>query len=113
MSAGMNAALEPVKVALRAAIVLVVVGFILDVPGRLGVGLFTEQMLVTVLGLALALTFLTFPFGARETGEEAVAKAVLTREQVSAGWIDIALAIVSLAACFYVAIRYPELISEQ
>ncbi len=104
--------LEPVKVALRAAIVLVVVGFILDVPGRLGIGLFTEQMLVTVLGLALALTFLTFPFGARETGEEAVAKAMLTREQASAGWIDIALAIVSLAACFYVAIRYPELIKE-
>ena len=108
----MNAVLEPVKVALRAAIVLVVVAFILDLHGRLGFGLFTEQMLVTVLGLSLALTFLTFPFGARETGEEAVAKAVLTREQVDAGWIDIALAIISLAACLYVAVRYPELIKE-
>jgi TRAP-type uncharacterized transport system fused permease subunit len=108
----MNAALEHVKVALRAAIVLAVVAYILDVHGRLGIGLFTEQMLVTVLGLSLALTFLTFPLGAGATGEEAVAKAVLEKEQVAAGWIDIALAVISLAACLYVAIRYPELIKD-
>jgi len=71
----MNAAIEHVKVALRAGIVLAVVAYILDVHGRLGIGLFTEQMLVTVLGLSLALTFLTFPLGWGETGEEAVAKA--------------------------------------
>jgi len=108
----MNAAIEHVKVALRAGIVLAVVAYILDVHGRLGIGLFTEQMLVTVLGLSLALTFLTFPLGAGATGEEAVAKAVLEKEQVAAGWIDIALAVISLAACLYVAIRYPELIKE-
>ena len=108
----MNTALEHVKVALRAGIVLAVVAYILDIHGRLGIGLFTEQMLITVLGLSLALTFLTFPLGAGETGEEAVAKAVLEKQQATAGWIDITLAIVSLAACFYVAIRYPELIKE-
>ena len=108
----MNAAIERVKVALRAGIVLAVVAYILDIHGRLGIGLFTEQMLVTVLGLSLALTFLTFPLGWGETGEEAVAKAVLEKQQATAGWIDITLAIVSLAACLYVAIRYPELIKE-
>jgi TRAP transporter 4TM/12TM fusion protein len=108
----MNAAIEHVKVALRAGIVLAVVAYILDIHGRLGIGLFTEQMLITVLGLSLALTFLTFPLGSGETGEEAVAKAVLEKQQATAGWIDITLAIVSLAACLYVAIRYPELIKE-
>ena len=108
----MDAVLEHEKVVLRAAIVLAVVAYILDIHGRLGIGLFTEQMLVTVLGLSLALTFLTFPLGSGEIGEEAVAKAVLEKEQVTAGWIDITLAVVSLAACLYVAIRYPELIKE-
>ena len=42
---------------------LAVVAYILDIHGRLGIGLFTEQMLITVLGLSLALTFLTFPLG--------------------------------------------------
>jgi TRAP transporter 4TM/12TM fusion protein len=107
-----NAIIEHVKVGLRASIVLVVVAYILDIHGRLGIGLFTEQMLVTVLGLSLALTFLTFPFAARETGEEAVARAALEKEYVQAGWIDIVLATLSLAACLYVAIRYPELIKE-
>ena len=108
----MNAAIEQIKVALRAGIVLAVVAYILDIHGRLGIGLFTEQMLITVLGLSLALTFLTFPLGWGETGEEAVAKAVLEKQQATPGWIDITLAIVSLAACLYVAVRYPELIKE-
>ncbi len=104
---------ETVKTILRTAIVLVIVAWIVDVPGRLQLGLFTEQMLVTVLGLALALSFLTFPFGAKETGEEAVAKAALTKKQDgSVGAIDWVLAIASLAACFFVAVRYPELIRE-
>ena len=55
---------------------------------------------------------MTFPLSTGETGEEAVAKAVLERQQATAGWIDITLAIVSLLACLYVAIRYPELIKE-
>ncbi len=50
-----------IMVALRAAIILIVVGWILNIPGQLQIGLFTEQMLVAVLGLSLALTFLTFP----------------------------------------------------
>ena len=110
---GWTRALEHVKVALRAGIVLAVVAYILDIHGRLGIGLFTEQMLVTVLGLSLALTFLTFPLGCgrdRRGGGRQGGAAKSSRRRP--GWIDITLAIVSLAACFYVAIRYPELIKE-
>ncbi len=104
--------LNPIMVAMRAAIVLIVVAWILNIPGRLQIGLFTEQMLAAVLGLALALTFLTFPLHMKETGEEAVALRALSGSKETAGPIDIVLATLSLACCFYVAIRYPELIRE-
>ncbi len=104
--------LNPIMVAMRAAIVLIVVAWILNIPGRLQIGLFTEQMLAAVLGLALALTFLTFPLHMKETGEEAVALRTLSGSKETAGPIDIVLATLSLACCFYVAIRYPELIRE-
>ena len=54
-----------VMTVMQAAIVLIVVGWILNIPGQLQIGLFTEQMLAAVLGLSLALTFLTFPLGMR------------------------------------------------
>jgi TRAP transporter 4TM/12TM fusion protein len=104
--------LNPVMVTLRAAIVIAVVGWILDIPGRLNIALFTEQMLVVVLGLSIALTFLTFPLSAGEFGEEAVVKKFLAVDHNTAGLIDVVLAIASLVACFYVAVRYPELIKE-
>src|SRR3954451_12512050 len=97
---------------MRAAIILIVVGWILNVPGQLQIGLFTEEMLAAVLGLSLALTFLTFPLTSGETGEEAVALKVLTGVKDVAGPIDIVLSVLSLLTCFYVAIRYPELIRE-
>jgi TRAP transporter 4TM/12TM fusion protein len=104
--------LKPVMAVLQAAIVLIVVGWIFNVPGRFQIGLFTEQMLAAVLGLSLALTFLMFPLSMRETGEEAVAQRALSGEQAVAGPVDWVLAALSLACCFYVAIRYPELIRE-
>src|SRR5689334_8984365 len=97
---------------LRAAVVVLVVGWILDIPSRLQIGLFTEQILVAVLGASLALTFLTFPLGFGETGEEAVAARVLEKKATTAGWIDLILAAAALASCSYVAIRYPDLIVE-
>ncbi|MGH6771745.1 MAG: TRAP transporter permease, partial [Xanthobacteraceae bacterium] len=97
---------------LRAAIIVIVVGWILNIPGRMQIGLFTEQMLAAVLGLSLALTFLQFPLQMKTTGEEAIALKALTGEQDVAGPIDWVLAALSLACCFYVAIRYPELIRE-
>ena len=90
---------HPVMLALRAAIVLTVVAWVLNIHGRLQIALYTEQMLVAVLGLALALTFLTFPFGARESGEEAVGQggAACGARGAQAALLDWMLAALSLA----------------
>ena len=48
-----------VVLALQAALVLTGVGWVLDLPRAwFGLGLYTEQFLVTVLGFGLALAFL-------------------------------------------------------
>jgi len=97
---------------MRAAIVALVVFWVFNVPGRLQIPLFAEQLLSAVLGLALALCFLTFPFVSKTTGEEAIVAKAIKGEQNKIGWIDIILALLSLGCCFYVAIRYPSLIIE-
>jgi TRAP-type uncharacterized transport system fused permease subunit len=97
--------LNAIMYVLRAAVVICVVGWIVDIPGRLQIGLFTEQVLVAVLGLSLALTFLTFPLSYGETGEEAVAQRALEKKTVPVGWIDVVLAAAALISCFYVAVR--------
>jgi TRAP transporter 4TM/12TM fusion protein len=104
-----HAVVSKVMVVLRAAIVILVFGWILNIPGQLQIGLFTEQMLVAVLGLSLALTFLTFPLSSGEVGEEAVVRKVLSRQRYEVGWLDVLLSVAALASCFYIAIRYPEL----
>src|SRR6185437_2360803 len=104
--------LNPILTVLKAGVVLLVVGWILDVPGRLQIGLYTEQILVAVLGLSLAITFLTFPLGMGQTGEEAVASKALEQETAPVGIIDVILAAAALISCFYVAVRYPQLIVE-
>ena len=101
--------LHMLMTALRAAIVLIVVAWIANIPGRLQIPLFTEQMLVAVLGLSLALTFLSVPLSWKDSGEEAIAKSLIAREPTL---IDYGLAALALASCFYVAVRYPELIRE-
>lgn len=104
--------LHVLMTALRAAIVLIVVAWIANIPGRLQIPLFTEQMLVAVLGLSLALTFLSVPLSWKDSGEEAIAKSLIVRERKPPTLIDYALAALALASCFYVAVRYPELIRE-
>src|SRR5262245_44877316 len=97
---------------MRVSIVALVVIWVLNIPGRLQIPLFTEQLLAAVLGLALALCFLTFPFVSKSTGEEAVVAKAIGSEQNKIGWIDIIPSLLSLGCCFYVAIRYPSLIIE-
>jgi TRAP transporter 4TM/12TM fusion protein len=104
--------LNAIMTVLKAAIVVIVVAWIVNIPGRLQIPLFTEQMLVAVLGLSLALTFLLFPLNARRTGEEAIVAKVLEEDEAQVGAVDLVLAALSLLACFYVAIRYPSLIIE-
>ena len=83
-----------------------VVGWVLDVPSQLQINLFTEQMLAAVLGLSLALTFLTFPLSMKTSGEEAIALKALTGEQSVAGPIDLILAALSLVAQWWQARRH-------
>jgi TRAP transporter 4TM/12TM fusion protein len=79
---------ERAVLVLQAALVLTVVGWVLDLPRSwFGLGLYTEQFLVAVLGFALALAFL--PRGAR--------------------WWDAGASALGLAVCLYVAWRYPAL----
>ena len=67
-----------------------VVGWVLDLHRAAGLELYTEQFLVTVLGLAIALCF-----------------AVTGRR-----WWDLPTGIGGLAICLYVAWRYPTLVNE-
>ncbi len=69
--------------------------FALDVPRSFGLGLYTEQYLSAVLGLALGMVFLIAPRF----------KGILF-------WLDPLLAAVGLAATGYLAISYPSLVNE-
>ncbi|HEX9218768.1 MAG TPA: TRAP transporter large permease subunit, partial [Gemmatimonadales bacterium] len=85
--------------ALQTLLVVAVVGWVLDLPrGWFGVALYTEQFLVTVIGFALALAYLTVPANPRFAGRTP--------------WWDVAAAALGLALCLYTAWRYPALSNE-
>ncbi len=76
--------------ALQALLVLCVTGWVLDLQrSLLGLNLYTEQLLLAVLGLALAICFL------------------VTRKRPA--WWDLAAAFGGLALCLYLAWAYPVL----
>ena len=78
--------------ALQAALLICVVGWVLDVPRRLlGVALYTEQLLAVCLGLSLALAFIA---GRRPR------------------WFDWAGAVLSIGICLYITVRYEPLTYE-
>ncbi|MDW8398824.1 MAG: TRAP transporter fused permease subunit [Acetobacteraceae bacterium] len=87
--------LERVRLGAQALLMLLVVAFAANLPRTLALPLFTEQFLMAALGLVLLLVFLCFP---------------LRGERPSA--FDIACGTASLAACWYVAARYPSLVTE-
>ena len=77
----------------QAAMLLCVVGWVLDLPRRLlGVSLYTEQLLTVCLGLSLAIAFINAKFPHR-----------------AIGWL---LALASLAICAYITVRYEALTYE-
>ena len=82
--------------ALQAVLTVLVVGWVLDVPAKLGIALYTEQFLVTIIGLAIALAFL----GARGPAGKA-----------RVPWWDVLAAAAGLAICLYIAWRYPVLVN--
>ncbi|MFN6953395.1 MAG: TRAP transporter permease [Acetobacteraceae bacterium] len=87
--------LDRVRLGAQALLIALVVAFAANVPRMLALPLFTEQFLMAALGLVLLLVFLSFP---------------LRGERPSA--FDTACGAASLAACWYVAARYPSLVTE-
>lgn len=78
---------------LQALLVASVVAWVLDLPRQIfGVAFYTEQFLTMVLGLALGLAYLS--------GDR--------RPQ----WWEWAAAVLALALCGYIAVRYPDLSNE-
>jgi TRAP transporter 4TM/12TM fusion protein len=82
--------------ALQALLVVCVTGWVLDLPRPLlGLNLYTEQLLLAVLGFAVAICFLIAPASPRYKGR--------------VPWWDAGAAFAGLALCLYLAWRYPEL----
>ena len=72
---------------LQALLLICVVGWVLDLPQRLfGVSLYTEQILATCLGLALAMIFIA--------------------DKARPNWFEWLAAALSIAICGYIAYRY-------
>jgi TRAP transporter 4TM/12TM fusion protein len=83
---------------LQALLVACVVVWVLDLQQKAGLALYTEQFLVTVLGLAIAICFLTAPGGVRFRGR--------------VPWWDAVAAFLGLALCLWIAWSYPVLVYE-
>jgi TRAP transporter 4TM/12TM fusion protein len=82
--------------ALQALLVVCVTGWVLDLQrSLLGLNLYTEQLLLAVLGLAIAICLLTAPASPRFKGR--------------VPWWDVIAAFAGLALCSYLAWSYPEL----
>lgn len=92
---------------LQAVLVALVILWVANIPGRLHIALYTEQFLAVALGLTLALTFLRIPFG----GVLAEGRSGPERGR-RVPWYDLAAAAVGLLTCLYVAVRYPQLVTE-
>ena len=75
---------------LQALLIAIVVGWVMDLYRRAGLNLYTEQMLLTVLGLAIAVCFFT----------------------TKRFFWDPSAALAGLALCLYLAWRYPQLSTE-
>jgi TRAP transporter 4TM/12TM fusion protein len=86
-----------INAALQAIMMLIVIAYVADVPVWFNVALFTEQVLATVLGLALALVY----FGCAPGG----------RQEDVPLW-DVAAGLAGLVAALYIAVRYPDLFKE-
>src|SRR5687768_7257600 len=77
---------------LQALLIACVVGWVLDLYRRAGLNLYTEQMLLTVLGLAIGICF-----------------GVTSKKHPT---LNLAVGLAGLALCLYLAVRYPQLSTE-
>ncbi|MDH4190831.1 MAG: TRAP transporter fused permease subunit [Betaproteobacteria bacterium] len=96
LPAGGSRAARRVQQALAALLTLGSVAWSLDLFRVVGLVLFPEQFLAGIYGICLALMYLRFP-ARRDTSKTSVP------------WYDYLFALVSLAACGYVAYEFPRL----
>ncbi len=87
----------PVADALAALATLTAVGWALSLQRQIGLDLYPQQYFAAILFFILPVAFLTLP-----------ARRSAVRSHVP--WYDVALALVSMAAVGYIAVRYPELV---
>jgi TRAP transporter 4TM/12TM fusion protein len=87
--------LTAVRLGAQALLIAIVVASAANLPTLLALSLFTEQVMMACLGLVLLLVFLCFPFRGSEPSA-----------------LDVVLGAAALAACWYVAARYPALVTE-
>ncbi len=85
--------------ALQALLTFIVVAWVLNLPQTLGINLYTEQFLVTALGLSLALAMLHMRARANPDPESPTP------------WWDAIAGMVGLVCCMYIAVRYPDLVN--
>ena len=83
--------------ALAALLTLMAVGWAMSFQRQIGLDLHPQQFFAAMLALTLALAFLTLPF-----------KGGIDRPRVP--WYDAVLALISLVAVGYIAVRYPDLV---
>jgi TRAP transporter 4TM/12TM fusion protein len=93
-----RARLRPLIIGGQALLIAAVVAWVLNLPFILGLPLFTEQFLIFCLGLTFFLVFLVYP--------------TMPRRPDRLLALDLVLALAGLSACWYVAVRYPALVTE-
>lgn len=96
MPAGLRNKLSTV---LQTLLIVTVVGWVLKVPLYAGWSLYNEQFLALILGLGLALTYL-------------LVRAKPSSDDAPTPWYDAVAGLAGLAACLYIAVRYPVLVNE-
>ncbi|MDC1182943.1 TRAP transporter fused permease subunit, partial [Planktomarina temperata] len=83
--------------ALAALLTLMAIGWAMSFQRQIGLDLYPQQFFAAMLALTLALAFLTLPF-----------RRGINRPK--APWYDVVLALISLIAVGYIAVRYPDLV---
>lgn len=99
-------AVQFVRILLAYMLPLLAFAFILGVPRLIGLSLYDEQFLASILAVALALAFLTYPLHGRKSSKEDDGKYENVR------WYDALLAILAFSVTGYVGANYGYLSEE-
>ncbi|MBL4600117.1 MAG: TRAP transporter fused permease subunit [Rhizobiaceae bacterium] len=88
---------RPVADGMAILLILVAMAWALNVPRYINLGFYPQQFFAAILGLALSISYLTFP-------------AKRASDRVILPWYDIVFSVLSLVSVGYIAVNYPDLI---